>query len=483
MPRPKSKAGYKTKRKYSCPYCDEKMTRGDLVEHIQDEHEMMIPQGYSAARVVYDHINGKNYGTCFICGDKVYEWDDKLWRYKNLCNKKSCRDAVHKKALSNNLNDPEKQKLMLQNRKISGEYTFSDGQKRSYTGSYEKKTLQFMDKVMNISADDIVTPGPTFDYWYKGEKHAWITDIFYIPAMLVIDVKDGGDNPNNRPMESYREKQIEKEKAIQRDGKYNYLRLTNNDFGQLMSAIADIRYGDIVNDPKKGIYINEGAMPPAYHSQDYIIPCGMQGMNTNDTDGFVFGNTMLDKAIKFDKYGRMIINKPEVLVEFKLTDETKHTNPDGKMEAGNKRFRKIKFNGPSKLGSKKTFENAKKKVDEGKANTMQEALLLELLGRPYTGIWDLYYNENTELEASDILILSGKDPLKIMTEEYIGSAGKHLAIYKDREGFYLSTTDKDYLITSDYYDTRESIPADVIELMDALYEKNRKGGISGDIVQ
>ena len=83
MPRPKPKTGYKTKRKYSCPYCDEKMTRSDLVEHIQDKHEMMIPQGYNAARVVYDHINGKNYGTCFICGDKVYEWDDRLWRYKS----------------------------------------------------------------------------------------------------------------------------------------------------------------------------------------------------------------------------------------------------------------------------------------------------------------------------------------------------------------------------------------------------------------
>ena len=480
MPRPKSKAGYKTKRKYSCPYCDEKMIRGDLVEHIQDEHEMMIPQGYSAARVVYDHINGKNYGTCFICGDKVYEWDDKLWRYKNLCNKKSCRDAVHKKALNNNLNNPEKQKLMLQNRKISGEYIFSDGQKRSYTGSYEKKTLQFMDKAMNISADDIVTPGPTFDYWYKGEKHTWITDIFYIPAMLVIDVKDGGDNPNNRPMESYREKQIEKEKAIQRDGKYNYLRLTNNDFGQLLSAIADIRYGDIVEDLKKGIYINEGAMPPAYHSQDYIIPCGMQGMNLDDTDGFVFGNTMLDKAIKFDKYGRMIIDKPDVLMEGKITNKSKHMNPDGKMDVGNKRFRKIKFNAPAQMGSKKTFEKAKKKIEDGKARNLQEALLDELLDKPYLGVSDLYYNENTVLDTDGIIRQKEKNPLKAMTEEFICTAGRHLSIMRDREGFYLTTTDKDYLITSEYYDNKEDIPVDIIELMDSLYEKNKRGGLSSN---
>lgn len=483
MPRPKSKAGYKTKRKYSCPYCDEKMTRGDLVEHIQNEHEMMIPQGYSAARVVYDHINGKNYGTCFVCGTKVYEWDDKLWRYKNLCNKKSCRDFVHNKAMRNNLNDPEKQKLMLHNRKISGEYTFRDGTKRSYTGSYEKKTLAFMDNVMNIPASDIATPGPVFDYTYNGEKHSWITDIFYIPAMLVIDVKDGGDNPNTRPMESYREKQIEKEKAIQRDGRYNYLRLTNNDFGQLLSAIADIRYGDMINDPKKGIYIHEGAMPPAHASQDYIIPCGMQGMNLDDTDGFVFGNTMLDKAIKFDKYGRMIVDKPEVLMESIYNN--KAMNPDLKLDAGNQRYQKIKFKKEAKLGKKSTFENAKKKLEKGEVRNMQEALLEELLGRPYTGIWDLYYNEDTELDTSDICRLKNKSIAKAITEEFIAPAGKHLAIMRDREGFYLSTTDNSYLITSDYYDTQESIPVDLIELMDNLYEQNKRrgGSITDDNLQ
>ena len=78
MPRPKPKSGYKTKRKYGCPYCDKKLPRSELVEHVQDEHEMMIPEGYSAARAVYDHVNKKTYGTCMICGTKIYEWDDKL---------------------------------------------------------------------------------------------------------------------------------------------------------------------------------------------------------------------------------------------------------------------------------------------------------------------------------------------------------------------------------------------------------------------
>lgn len=458
MARPKPKTGYKTKRKYSCPYCDEKMIRMDLVEHIENNHQSMIPQGYTAARVVYDHINGKNYGTCFICGDKVYEWDDRLWRYKNLCNKPSCREAVHKKAMSNNLNDPEKQKIMLQGRKISGEYKFSDGQKRSYTGSYERKALEFMDKVMNIPSEDIATPGPVFDYIYNGEIHSWITDILYIPAMLVIDVKDGGDNPNNRPMESYREKQIEKEKAIVKDGKYNYLRLTNNDFGQFMSAVADIRYGDIVNDSKKGIYINEGAMPPAHCHQDYIIPCGMQGMNADDCDEFIFGNTAMDKVFHFDKNGQIIMEDAE--------------------KVGDKKFRKIKFNKPS-IMKKGILQKAKDAVDKKKYKSIQEYLVEKLLEKPYTGISDLYFSEFTEIDASPFVYeisKSTKEMKDFICESVIQTMGKHLTLMKDPSGYYLTTTDNDYLIVSDYYETMEDITPQLVELMDNIYEKNRSEG-------
>lgn len=251
------KKKYKTTRKYPCPYCDKKMTRGDLIDHITDDHEALIPEEYSAARVVYDSINKKNYGTCMVCGARVYEWDPNICRYKNICNDPKCLEAVKQKARGNHLDDPEKQKIMLAGRSISGEYEFSDGSKHSYVGSYEKKALEFMDKGLNIPGKDILTPGPVIEYNYGGETHTWILDILYIPAMLAIDCKDGGSNPNTRPMESYREKQLSKEAAIAKQGVYNYLRLTDNNFGQLLSALADIKYGIINSDPRKGIYINE----------------------------------------------------------------------------------------------------------------------------------------------------------------------------------------------------------------------------------
>lgn len=498
MPKPKPKSGYKTKRKYGCPYCDIKLPRSELVAHVQDEHEIMIPQGYTAARAVYDHINGKNYGTCMICGAKVYEWDDHIWRYKNLCKDPKCREALTIKAKNNHLDDPEKQKIMLQGRKISGEYKFRDGGKKSYVGSYEKKTLEFMDRVMNIPSTDIETPGPTFSYEYGGETHAWITDIFYIPAMLVIDVKDGGSNPNTRPMESYREKQVEKEKAIVDDGKYNYLRLTDNDFGQLMSAIADIRYGDIVNDPQKGIYINEGSSPAGNvmigtvkpGCRDYIIPRNMRNtfVNDEDPDTFIFGNTWLDKGFMFDESGEVIVDTIENLLE-----ATK-----GKI--GNQKFRKIYFSpaksNMGKLARKLREDRAKKKAREkNKAMRQLEAANI-LYGKDvFLTPSAIYHLEDTEIVSDDHNPLNyntfcerffeGEYMKNVVLEQAPDSIatstkiiGKHMQLVNGSEGCYITCIDPNYKIASPYFNSEEEIPPEVIKLMDDLYEAymNKKDG-------
>ena len=248
---------YKSTRKYRCPYCRVTATRDRLISHIQDHHEDMLPEGYSAARVLYEHINKKNYGTCIICKKPVYEWDETICRYKNLCDNPHCMAQLKARSAKNHLEDPEVQKKLLAGRRISGNYTFADGTVHSYVGSYERNCFEFMDKVLNIQGKDIMSPGPTVYYEWNGEKHPWILDWMYIPAMLCADVKDGGSNPNNRPMEDYRERQIAKEEAIAKEGKYNYIRLTDNNFAQLLEALANIRQGTINHDPINHIFINE----------------------------------------------------------------------------------------------------------------------------------------------------------------------------------------------------------------------------------
>ena len=145
--------------------------------------------------------------------------------------------------------------------------------------TYEKKTLEFFDKVFNCRSEDIISPGPVIEYTFNGETHQWITDIYYIPYNLVIECKDGGSNPNNRPMQEYRAKQIAKEKAIVKGGKYNYLRLTDNNFEQLMIIMAELKMQLIEdNYDERIVRINESMMasigafmPPQSTNDTYIV--------------------------------------------------------------------------------------------------------------------------------------------------------------------------------------------------------------------
>lgn len=264
-----NKPNYKTSRKYKCPYCDYKDIRSNLCDHVDRKHEDLLPEGYTSARAVYDSINGKNHGTCMVCKKEVYKWNDKINRYYNLCDDPKCRAKVRETALQRHmkvynkptlLNDADQQEKMLANRKISGTYTFTDGGKLTYTGSYEKSALEFMDKVLQIPSKDIQAPGPVLEYKYGGKTHKWITDIYYIPGNLLIEVKDGGSNPNKRTMTSYREKQVAKEEMVTNLGTFNYIRLTNNDFAQLLSVFADMKNEALSSDsPKATIHINEAA--------------------------------------------------------------------------------------------------------------------------------------------------------------------------------------------------------------------------------
>lgn len=261
----------KYQKKYKCPYCDLKFERSKLHIHIQNKHEELIPEGYTALRVAFNAINKKEHGTCIICG-KESPWNEDKGRYERLCGDPKCKEAYKRMAAERNKKkygterlqtDPryneEVQKKALAGRKISGEYTFKDGGKVQYVGSYERKCLEFLDLVMHCNSIDITAPGPAVRYKVKDKEHLYLPDFYYTPYNLIIEIKDGGDNPNNNPeVRHYKAlHQSAKEKAVQDTGKYNYVRVVNNDFSQLMSAMAVIKYqlSDEVFDPV--IMINE----------------------------------------------------------------------------------------------------------------------------------------------------------------------------------------------------------------------------------
>lgn len=331
-------------RKYKCPYCDFKDESPKLIRHIERKHDELIPEGYTPARLVYNIRNKREFGSCMICKKRT-EWDESTGRYKPFCSQ-ACHDKYVKRFEDNMirvrgkariLDDPQQQEKMLANRKISGKYKFRDGGERTYTGSYERKALEFLDKVMNVDSKDIVTPGPTLQYEYGGKTHTWITDIYWVSLNLIIEVKDGGNNPNNREMKSYREKQIAKEKMITDKGTFHYLRLTNNNFEQLFNIAAEIKMSSIEDEDDTIIRINEsavdevgpvGGMPPKITHSGYLIDKGFNGIDpTKDDDNYYSDEKDEDDVVE-----------ESVLANDIISDRVVRLNEDGIPESVDKSY-------------------------------------------------------------------------------------------------------------------------------------------------
>lgn len=264
----------KPSKKFKCPYCEKRLERTKLPSHIQTEHEDMIPEGYTALRVSFNTINHKTEGHCIIC-KRTTDWNENKGRYERLCNDTKCKEQYRRMIAERNKNkygterlqtDPRYaeaiQQKALAGRHISGIYKFEDGGTIKYVGSYEKQFLEFMDLVLHCKSEDIDAPGPAITYTLDNKQHMYLPDFYYIPYNLLIEIKDGGSNPNNHPKRIEEEKKNKaKEAAVYKLQKYNYVRVTNNDFSQLLQIMAALKYqiSDSKNELKPIIISNESA--------------------------------------------------------------------------------------------------------------------------------------------------------------------------------------------------------------------------------
>lgn len=283
-----------TERRIACPLCRRKDFKDKLIRHIEKDHEDIIGE-ISAEQFLYDKTHPGS-GKCIVCGNKT-EWNEKTGKYHRLCSNPRCKEEMRAKFKKNMirvhgkvslLDDAAHQAKMLANRSISGTYVYSDGTKFTYTGSYEHKAIEFMDKVLHCNSKDIIMPGPVIDYTDQyGNSRQWITDIYYVPYNLIIEVKDGGDNPNNRQMDEYRAKQVSKEAELIKLGEYNYLRLVDNKFVQLMEVLALLKDQEI-NEPNttnKVIRINESAV---YDDGGFILSNMEEFEEDTDKGKYIF---------------------------------------------------------------------------------------------------------------------------------------------------------------------------------------------------
>lgn len=238
-----------------CKFCDRRFSDVDhYVAHLEKSHLDEIPKDMTSYQFYYYLKTGKTHGDCIICR-KPTPWNPKTNKYARFCRNPKCKEA-YVKTFQNRmigkygkvtlLNDPEHQRVMLANRKISGVYEWSDHvHKFHYTGSYEKSFLEFLDLIVDFDPEDIMAPSPhTYTYQYEGKEHFYIPDVFIPSLSLEIEIKDGGDNPNmhHKIQEVDKVKEHLKDQVMMSNGsQFNYLKIVNKDNRRFFQYLVKVK--------------------------------------------------------------------------------------------------------------------------------------------------------------------------------------------------------------------------------------------------
>lgn len=253
-----------------CSFCGMKFKdKSSLYDHIELKHKSLVPDNMSISQYVFNIKYNKQFGKCVICGNKT-KWNETAERYDRLCSER-CKEDYKKSFQKRMINkhgevyltrNPEHQRKMLANRKISGEYEWSDGSaKLGYTGSYELQFLKFLDLVMNFNSTDIISPAPQ-NFYYKdpeGKERFYFPD-FFIPSLnLIIEIKDGGDNPNKHHKIQEVDKKLEKLKDAEmlKQTKFNFVKVSNKDYTGFINYLIDLKQHDPETCKAPLIRINE----------------------------------------------------------------------------------------------------------------------------------------------------------------------------------------------------------------------------------
>lgn len=227
--------------------------------HIDKYHHEQIIPNMTPRQFVYYLRTGKTAGQCVVCKAET-AWNPSTNKYYRFCSNPKCKETyrkefenrmINKYGKTSLLDDPEQQKKMLAARKISGTYQWSDRNPKhqfTYTGSYEKEFLIFLDLVMNYSPEDIMTPSPHIYYYkYDGKTHFYIPDLFIPSLNTEIEIKDGGDNPNTHPkiVEVDKEKERLKDAVLSSPSvPFNYVKIVNKNHMQFLNFLGKLKDED-----------------------------------------------------------------------------------------------------------------------------------------------------------------------------------------------------------------------------------------------
>lgn len=233
----------KSNNRFKCYICGSRFGKYDqLYKHTIKYHKDLLTDVTDIDKYLYDLRNPGPH-ICMICKINPCVWNAKKKHYSRFCENKECIDKfkekmskgkVDKYGTDNLLKDPERQAIMLANRKISHLYTFKDGTTINCVGKYELDFIHFCEFELRLDSTDIIpSPSSTYIKYYDPadkKDHTYMPD-FYMPKYnLVIEIKDGSKYPIDAKYKS-----ILKGKAVVKANKYNYIK------------IVDKKYDDFVN--------------------------------------------------------------------------------------------------------------------------------------------------------------------------------------------------------------------------------------------
>lgn len=235
-----------------CPICKIKyVSLGGLISHISSEHDSQVPSNVTIKQFIFNVKNrypaNKSHGTSVISG-KPTPWNEEKGRYDRFLNetenelyvkqfKERMKKVYGKEHL---LDDPEVQKKMIAERKISGVYHFQDGSSKNYTGTYELDFCKTMDLVFNWDAKDIIMPAcHIFEYFdpLKQKIRKYIPDVWIASLNLIVEIK-ASDNQH------YRLRDLETEKAKDRvleTSNFNYVKVLDKNYTSLIETIKKLK--------------------------------------------------------------------------------------------------------------------------------------------------------------------------------------------------------------------------------------------------
>lgn len=233
---------------YKCPFCDRKyIDKEACLSHLDEKHHDEL-HGLSPKQIYFNFTNKyaltKGYGKSVISG-KPTKFNEITGRYERfLPNEKEAYRQyflrnMKRAGKENIMKDMEHQKMMLANRSISGKYTWADGTVTTYTGSYERKFLEYLDVYLHWPSSDICMPAPQlFPYvGVDGEEHVHIPDCYISSISTIVNIKSATNK-------HYRLRDIETErledKAIEKSN-FNYIKIYDNEFGKFIDAVEKIK--------------------------------------------------------------------------------------------------------------------------------------------------------------------------------------------------------------------------------------------------